>query len=282
MIDKNIAWKTAGHNDWFRVSMDPNLDIEILKSAQHLYVNFDSAGDQVATLIADRWAHKSLYLALSGGLDSEFIADRLVKNKIDFTPVILKIGQLNEIETWYAEYWCYKNNRVPVILNYSISEFESAWEKFGPQLAELRHTDLVPQCILYDYANQQNAHLIYGAGDMQFDTNSQDQFYLHSFDLVSNIASVGEHPTSFYMYTPEILLSYISGYDLTLSENYNKINAYKVNPRPKIGYQQSIARDPQYFEFKHRLSTRFNILYVPHNNPCYFGTREQIIKKLTT
>jgi hypothetical protein len=277
-----MPWKTAGHNGWFRVSLDSTLDIEILKSAQSLHINFDDAGDQAVTLIADAWAHKPLHLALSGGLDSEFIADRLVKNKIDFVPVILKIGQLNEFETWYAEYWCYKNNKVPVILNLSVSEFESAWERFGPQLAELRNYNLVPQCILYDYANQHNAHLIYGAGDMQFDVNSQDQFYLHSFDLISDIASVGEHPTSFYMYTPELLLSYLTGYDLELSENYNKINAYGISPRPKIGYQQSMADDPRYFEFKHQLSTKFNTLHVPHNASCYFGTREQIIKKLTT
>jgi hypothetical protein len=278
-----MLWKTAGHNDWFRVSTDPIFDVEILKPAQCLYIDFDDVGDYTAKLIADSWSHKPLYLALSGGLDSEFVADRLVKNKIDFTPVILKIGQFNEIETWYAEYWCHKNNKVPVVLNYSVAQFETAWmTKFGSQLAELRNYNLVPQCILYDYANQHNAHLIYSAGDMQFDVNSQDQFYLHSFDLISDVASVGEHPTSFYMYTPELLLSYITGYDLDLSENYNKINAYGISPRPKIGYQQHMADDPKYFELKHRLSIKFNTLNVPHNQSCYFGTREQIIKKLTT
>jgi len=269
-------------NNWFRISTDPNLTIEITKSAQRLYSNFGQAGDEVAKLIAHEWAHKPLYLALSGGLDSEFIADRLVKNKIDFVPVILKVGNLNSIETWYAEYWCYKNNKIPTILHYSIGEFETAWTQFGSQLAELRNYNLVPQCILYNYANQCNAHLIYGAGDMQFDVNSQDQFYLHSFDLVSDIASVGAHPTSFFMYTPELLLSYITGYDLDLSENYNKINAYGVSPRPKIGYQQDLANNPQYFELKHHLSVKFNTTDVPHNQSCYFGTREEIIQKLTT
>jgi uncharacterized protein YneR len=272
----------SGHNNWFCVSIDPNLTVDITKPAQQLYVNFDEAGDEAVKLIARDWGNKPLYLALSGGLDSEFIADRLVKNQIDFVPVILKVGDYNSIETWYAEYWCYKNNKVPTILNYTISEFETAWAQFGPQLAELRNYNLVPQCILYDYANQHNAHLIYGAGDMQFDVNSQDQFYLHSFDLVSDIASVGDHPTSFYMYTPELLLSYIAGYDLDLSENYNKINAYGVSPRPKIGYQQSMADDPKYFEFKHHLSVKFNTTNVVHNQSCYFGTREQIMKKLTT
>lgn len=269
-------------NNWFRVSTDPNLTIEITKPAQRLYPNFSQAGDEAIKLIAHEWSHKPLYLALSGGLDSEFVADRLVKNKIDFVPVILKIGNLNSIETWYAEYWCYKNNKIPTILHYSIGKFETAWTQFGSQLAELRNYNLVPQCILYNYANQCNAHLIYSAGDMQFDVNSRDQFYLHSFDLVSDIASVGDHPTSFFMYTPELLLSYITGYDLDLPENYNKINAYGVSPRPKIGYQQDLADDPQYFEFKHHLSVKFNTTDVPHNQSCYFGTREEIIQKLTT
>ena len=272
----------GGHNDWFQVGMDPVFDIEISKSAQHLYVNFEDAGDQAITLIAQEWGHKPLYLTLSGGLDSEFVADRLIKNKIEFVPVIVKFEQLNALETWYAEYWCYLNNKTPVILEYTVDQYPEVLKKFAAQGAELKNFNLVPQLIVYDYVSQQQGHLIYCAGDMQFDVNSKDQFYLHTFDLISNIATVGEHPTSFYMYTPELLLSYIMGYDLELSENYNKIKAYGVHPRPKISYQVDLANDPAYFALKHDLSVQFGIPVEEQNRPCYFGTREQIIKKLTT
>jgi len=206
----------------------------------------------------------------------------LIKNKIEFVPVIVKFAQLNALETWYAEYWCYKNNQTPVILEYTLDQYREALKKFATQGAELKNFNLVPQLIVYDYVTQQQGHLIYCAGDMQFDINSKDQFYLHTFDLISDIANVGKHPTSFYMYTPELLLSYMMGYDLELPENYNKINAYGVSPRPKISYQVDLSTDPTYFELKHQLSMDFNVPVDVQNKPCYFGTREQIIQKLTT
>lgn len=271
----------GGHNDWFQISMDPVFDVEILKPAKHLYINFEDAGDETIKLIAQDWGHKPLYLTLSGGLDSEFVADRLIKNKIKFTPVIVKFEQINTLETWYAEYWCYKNNKTPVILEYTLDQYHTLLKKFASRGADLKNFNLVPQLIVYDYVTQQQGHLIYCAGDMQFDISSKDQFYLHTFDLISNIADVGDHPTSFYMYTPELLLSYMMGYDLDLSENYNKIKAYGVSPRPKISYQQDMALNPQWLELKHQLSVEYSVPFETQNCPCYLGTREQIIQKLT-
>jgi hypothetical protein len=277
-----MSWHTAGYKDWFQVTMEPNFTVEILKPASRLIFDFDVAGDEVANLIADQWGHKPLYLTMSGGLDSEFVADRLIKNKIEFTPVIVKLEQLNSLETWYAEYWCYKNNKTPVVIDFTLDQYTDAMKKFAPQCAELKNFNLALQIIVYDYVNQHQGHLIYCAGDMQFDINSKDLFYLHSFDLISSIASVGQHPTSFYMHTPELLLSYISGYNIVLSENYNKINAYGISPRPKIPYQQLLADDPRWFELKHHLSTEFGVPVETQHKPCHLGTREQIIKKLTT
>lgn len=276
-----MTWRASGHDNWFRLCMEPNFDVEILKPAQQCYTNFIDAGNHVANLIANRWHDKPLYLTLSGGLDSEFVANRLKENKIDFTPVIFRLPPFNNYETWYADYWCWQNNVKPLIIEYNIDQYTQAIQKFSKWGAELKNFNLVTQMIVYDFINSLNGYVIYCAGDMQFDVNSKDQFYLHTFDFISDIASVGQHPTSFYMYAPEILLSYITGYNLSLSENYNKILAYKLSPRPKINYQVDLALDSRWFELKHHLSVQYNVPLETQHKSCYFGTKEQIIKKLT-
>jgi len=276
-----VTWNTGGYNNWFEVTADPKFDARILKTAKHLYENFEQAGDYTINLIAQDWSHKPLYLTLSGGLDSEFVAKLLVKNKIKFTPVILKIDLLNEPETWYAEYWCYKNSITPIVLHYNVSQFTDAMKRHYKWLVELKNFALIPQAIVYDYVNQQQGHLIYCAGDMQIDVNTVDQFYLHSFDLISNIASVGSHPTSFYMYAPELLLSYVYCYDINLPENYNKINAYQVSPRPKVPYQQHLDQHPWHQEYKQKMMRIAKLDLNNYHKPCYFGTREQILQKLS-
>jgi asparagine synthetase B (glutamine-hydrolysing) len=91
----------GGYNNWFSVDASGSkFQLKFNKKASTLYENFDQAADNAAQLLYQEWGHKPLYLALSGGLDSELTARILVKNNIPFTPVILKIKDYNEVETW--------------------------------------------------------------------------------------------------------------------------------------------------------------------------------------
>ena len=94
---------------------------------------------QAAQLLYQEWGDRPLYIALSGGVDSELTARIFVKNNIPFTPVIVKIDGLNNIETWYAEYWCHINNITPIILNYSIKEIIDHTARLSAKLTQIKN-----------------------------------------------------------------------------------------------------------------------------------------------
>ena len=118
-----MTWMHGGHNNWFSINLESSpFRLKFNTRASKLYTDFDKAADNTAQLLQQSWGEKNLYLALSGGIDSELVANTLLRNKIKFTPIILKIDEINALETWYAEYWCKQNNIQPVILQYTIDD----------------------------------------------------------------------------------------------------------------------------------------------------------------
>lgn len=275
-----MTWMPGGYNDWFSVRItDLRFEFKINQPATQLYKNFEDAADIAAQLLYREWGNKPLYLALSGGIDSECTARILVKNKIPFTPVILKIGTLNKLEVWYAEYWCAINNKTPLILEYSIDDFAKEIAKFAPKLKYIRNYNLTPILLIYNYVHQQGGSCIYAAGDINLDLAS-NQFFCSSLDFVSNLINAGEHPTAFFMFTPEIALSYINQFDTSKSEQLNKIKFYGVSPRPKIDYVESMKEVPMIKETVYKLYCLFKENSIGDQRHWY-GTKEQIIQALS-
>lgn len=273
-----MTWMPGGHNNWFSVNVtEPSFQLKFNQRASTLYQNFDDAADHAAKLLYQHWGHRPLYLALSGGLDSELTARILLKNQIPFTPVILKIADLNALETWYAEYWCYKNKITPKILHYSIDEFAQAMMRLAPKLQQIKNYDQTPSLLIYEYAQQFGGSCIYAGGDINLDPDCK-QFYCHSLDFISNLVDPGQHPTSFFMYTPEIALSYVNQFDTAQDEQYNKINFYQVTPRPKIDYIQNIVNNKKLQDVIDKIFYIFKL--ENYDSRHWYGTKEQIIQDL--
>ena len=276
-----MTWMHGGHNNWFSINLESSpFRLKFNTRASKLYTDFDKAADNTAQLLQQSWGEKNLYLALSGGIDSELVANTLLRNKIKFTPIILKIDEINALETWYAEYWCKQNNIQPVILQYTIDDLIQSIKKFFPKLHTIKNYNQTPILIMYEYAEKHNGYCLYCGGDINLDSEKK-QFYCKSLDFVSNIVDIGHHPTSFFMYTPELALSYVNQFDLALDEQYNKLSFYKVGPRPKIDYVLKISDQPKFIQLREKL---FHIFKVRENNfdSCHwYGTKEQIIQELS-
>jgi NH3-dependent NAD+ synthetase len=233
-----IEWHNAGRDDWLSVAKpDLSFMLKFNSRAEKLYKNFEEAADYNAQLLYEDWGDKPLFVSLSGGLDSELCARILLKNKIPFTPIILNLADTNKDESWFAEYWCYKNNVTPIKINFSIDDIRS--KLFIPYLPEMHKMSYqfgtLINLFVADYAEHQGGHSISGVGDINFDFESQ-QFYCDYIDFTVDLHRPKKHPTGFFMYTPEIALSYIHQFDLTLGEQYNKLNFYNVGARTKTDY----------------------------------------------
>lgn len=262
---------------WFSLSLnDECLILQFTRRASVWYTNFQEAADNAVQQLRNDYSGP-LYLALSGGIDSEFVANTLFRNQISFTPIIVKAENVNPIETWYAEYWCHAHNIRPVIINQTSQQCADAFVKFFRQMKQLKNFGQAQVLTAYDYATQQGGHCIYGAGDINLGPNKQ--FYCASIDFISDLINIGHHPTSFFMYTPELALSYITQFDLSLDEQYNKLKFYNVTPRPKISYDENFSNLPEVQAVKQKM---YYLDQTPKYLPRYhwYGTREQIIQDL--
>lgn len=273
------VWYPAGHNNWCSISA-PNSDfnIRINHKAKVLFQDFEEAADYTAQLLHKEWGHKKLYLPLSGGLDSEFCARILVKNKIPFTPVIVKLAGTNDGETWFADYWCYANKITPIIINFSIDDIKD--KLFVPYLPEMHKLSyqfsVLINLFLADYAEKNNGVLIIGVGDAHFDAMSK-KFYSNYVDFPLDIHRPGKHPSAFFLYTPEIMLSYHYQIDINLDIQYNKLNFYNLAQRPKLNFlREMIAINP----FCKKIIALREEKIIKKLQPYWYGTKEDIIKLL--
>ena len=272
-----MTWIPGGHNDWFSISLDrSSFQLKFNCQAEILYQDFATAADHAANLLHQQWHDRPLYLAMSGGIDSEFVADTLYRNNIQFTPVIMHIDDWNQTESWYAHYWCKKHFIEPIVLNRSMPQLIEALAKFFPKLMEIKQVHQTVMLMIYDWITQQNGYCIYGAGDMNL---SEKKFYCNSLDFISSIIYKDRHPTSFFMYTAELALCYISKFDISLDEQYNKLSFYNVLPRPKIEYLAPLIANQDY---KTQLEKLYYVCKFRDDfDPYYwYGTREQIIQNL--
>lgn len=274
-----MTWYTAGYQDWLSVTVDePNFAVQFNRQAERVINDFHSAADVAAQHLWTEHCDRPLYLALSGGLDSEYVANTLLRNQIPFTPVILKIGTQNLHESWYAEYWCHVNGVKPVILEYSFEQYTKVMVDFRQQLRQIKDAIQSPFLLLYQWANNKNGYLVYGGADMNL---SQGKFYCHSLDFISSLLpELRHHPTSFFMYTPELALSYVNQFDLTQSEQYNKIRIYSVAPRPKFGFIAELAHRPEIKPIVDKISYILDSDQNEFYCRFWYGSQQEIIQKL--
>lgn len=273
-----MTWLPGGHNDWFSINLTgPSFKLRFNHPASYHEKNFDVVASTAAQLLASDWNDKPLYLAMSGGIDSELVARILYQNQIPFTPVILKIDKINELESWYAEYWCYQRNLTPVILNYTVEEYTDSLTKCFPTLHTLKNYYQTPILLIYDYVYRAGGYCLYAAGDI----NLNDKlFYCESLDFISNIVDIGNHPTSFFMYTPELAWSYVNQFDNSTSEQYNKLKFYNVAPRPKINYINPLHEIPLVKDILHKLFYIFKLDKSSYEPAHWYGTKDQLLQSL--
>jgi hypothetical protein len=267
------TWYPAGHNEWCSVNLTPERFAFRVNYPAIKELDFHSACDLTAQLLYQEWNSRPLYLSLSGGLDSEVIANTFVRNHIPFVPVILKVGDLNAAESWYAEYWCHQHNTKPLIKTVNIAEYEDIVKKYLLVIRNTHQTGIVANLYLADFIEQLGGYYVNGVGDIN---QSQDQFYCNIVDFALDVFRPNQHPTGFFMYTAELALAYIKMFDTEIDEQYNKLKFYNVSPRPKIEWVQQVKHSSE------RLSTMLELwrTFVSNSQPHWFGNKQNVINVL--
>ena len=229
-----------GHRGWITVNLGQANFTEPFKMTferrSPALLDFIKAADYTAQCIASTF--DNLMVCLSGGYDSEFVAATLIRNKIDFTPVII-LTPFNQYETWFAQYFCATHGLTPEILDYSdIERYNGFVQKL---LIKAKRLDVMPFVALFPNLVADlypGSKLITGFGDPLYISESYndpigDELKISDHDSYFEL-EFNDHPGAFFTYTPEILLSLVSNIDSSLNSQQAKAKLYGLSPRPKI------------------------------------------------
>lgn len=230
----------SGLNNWYSINYQPNQNNSDIDFDVAFHINtptnvlpFKEACDYTARQINKNY--QNLYLALSGGMDSEVIANALHRNQVKFTPLVLKEKTR---EHWWALKWCDERDIKPIII-------EPNNEMIAFMLRKSKDLDLRVSpwpFLLYlkDYAEQQGGHLITGEADLHYDTEEYYEahgangwFEIWNWALYTEIENPGKHPGSFFMYTPEMMLSIVNNSDMSINTEAAKAKLYNIPFRIK-------------------------------------------------
>ena len=249
---------TVGSMDNLTTPFNATFNIESPVST----MSFNDAADYTANLIAHKY--DNLHLCFSGGLDSEYVATVLCRNKIPFTPVILLTP--NNAEIWYAFKFCKFNNLTPVVFDFSsktgLTNNFSQILLNAYQIASAIKLPIVEALIsnvVSKLLPDSSATVITGCGEPlrmsdHFDDPIGDVFEIWDRDCYLNLEYGDRHPGAFFTFTPEIFKAMITDIDYTLNSQLAKSKLYGLSERAKsysvfeytkdiMGYQHGHIND---------------------------------------
>ena len=120
----------ATENDWvdtniYERCLIPNLSFHVrLRPYPFREMKFQDAADYTAKRIYEK--HKKIYVALSGGADSEFVVRVFHRNNIPFDVIIVKTsGNFKELQ--YAFKTCKELSIEPIIIDLDNSQYLSIY-----------------------------------------------------------------------------------------------------------------------------------------------------------
>ena len=218
-----------GHKGWFKVDLSDNLiDFSITTDpyvSEHM--DFSVASDYTAQLIADRY--DSIYVAYSGGLDSEYVMKVLQRNRISFTPICF-INPFCTAESEYARYYCKKNDLDPIWITASSSGVLGA----ATAIAKKYNIKCFPAGITPFAIDSKLQNSIILTGESHpINYPETEPFSFVTYEFLPNYFEKNTW-VSFFNYTIEIFRACVSEVDVTLSTQEAKSKLYGLPFRPKI------------------------------------------------
>lgn len=282
-------------NDWISITWDGQ---PLRTGPENINVKFNSAGGVVrpfaeaCDIVADTIATKfdNIYVALSGGCDSENVCNAFLRNRIPFTPLILHYDHVfdnsQRYEKWYADQWCRANKVVPKVINvgnYVNSESDLVnFRKLKPRL----DGGISTWGFMADAVAKQGINLVTGMQLEYYPDLDQMQylepalgdyvgFVMQEADLYLESLAPNQHPWAFHYWNADIVASFVNAWNLDLNMQENKAAIYNVALRPKLQYPVDFwGKDIRRLRYK--LGKRYGTRDV-----ALLGTKEHLLKLLT-
>jgi hypothetical protein len=263
-----------------------NIAVKINSRAKEL-LPFNTACDRVAEEIYS--THKNLYITMSGGSDSENVANTFLRMGIPFTPILITYDATRhndqKLEMWWAQQWCKKNNIKPFVVdvgNYANSETEKRYTSaIKPRLGY----GIVTHGLILDTVQKLGGHIVSGFQLEYYPDHEQmeylrpvlgnyDGFVMEEADLYVETLVPNQHPWAFYYWNAEIMASFVSEWDTTLTMQENKAKIYGTVHRPKYMYHRDVF-EPNIKKIRDQCKQ-----YWGTRDCALLGSREQLLAQL--
>lgn len=267
-----------GINNWYKLNLNQYQDNSLVKfeptfdKIKFENLSFQAACDYTAQLIAEKYSN--IHLCLSGGMDSEHVANVLVRNKIEFTPVIVRINKWSEFEAWYAWHWCQTNKKTPLVLDYRTKHTDLAKSILSHSL-KIRcdgSAGFLP-CVVADNID---GSVLTGYGESapvvsEYAEDLGSVLEIEQHDFYIDISMPEKHPGGFFSYTPEVFYSSVSELDMLLNTQSAKEKLYNVPFRPKMQWgsvQLNVSE---------QLKQLLKMYTKPRDLMCFKPTKENLL-----
>lgn len=290
-----------GKNKWleyyfdgkdFRENSASNFSVKF-KNVPTQYISFNQACRNVTREIFELYKHQRIYISMSGGCDSETVANSFYNEGITFVPIINEFYyggmESSYADTWWAKRWCKERNIEPYINRININDYKDIALPIANKL-KARKLFSMQNVLLSRHAKDNDGILINGQAFIEYYPeptldylkdilqdpafeNHQSGWLLHEDDFYIDIDDPGYHPYNFLSWNREIVLSYVKTRDMNLNSEENKFKIMGCSPRPKLAAPDIVWT--RINDAQQSLKKQYGTSEV-----CFLGTHEELIDKL--
>jgi hypothetical protein len=238
-----------GHNNW--------IDLQVNSSGAYCNLDFRNFNpipkkDAIEyTINQITKKYDNLFVAMSGGIGSEFVAKSLHNHGVKFTPMIIDF-ELNSAEIWHAYQWCYENNITPVVNKLSLDIMINQM----PQIARYFNTQYIStlEFLIEKYVSRRYGHVLTGGLSPftqipifkdRLGVPLSHDLNICSYDFGLPLAFGDTHPTSFIAHTPELFYSFIRDVDYSKPTQLAISEYFEVSPRPQFDQEYNFLLSPE-------------------------------------
>lgn len=285
-----------GKNNWVQLTYDglpqrlsrESFQIDFTGTTNRV-ISFQQACAESAHEIHD--AYGKIHISLSGGCDSECVANSFYNAQIPFTPVIISLGDQNYHDIRFALRWCEKRNIQPVVLEFTLDQWIGELSKTQAKIKNRMWWGL-HNVWLADWVKEHNSHLLTGCCDLQLlpehtlqsdypelNRNYRGHYVQWECDYAVDQYDPGYHPNGFFVWKPEMILAFLNARDPEWSNEEAKWYVYEVQPRPKYAgceyaeAESAVAK--KYFDRSRKLQK-----FIGKHDWIIAGTKETLWQKL--
>ena len=275
---------TEGLDNWYSVTAD--VQKKPLQSSIQLTFNHTSVKDMAFQDAADDAAikfsqqHNNIYIGLSGGADSEFVAEVFYRNGIEFTPIVASVPY--SVEYMFALEWCDRHQVKPIFMQFERNDKRLVEQSFLSSKVVKQRCNLIT-VVMYmaNYVQELSGVLLTGESPLFRHTNSFHEAAGPVLDIHANVfyprlTNPALPLYGFLMYTPELFLAMTREGDTTLNHSSAKCRLYNVPFRVKDGTPVPVIAEDVEEKLHQLLSIKD---YCPL--PALEWTKDELIGLLT-